>query len=156
MTHEAFMQQAIDKAREGIDKGNTPFGACIVNSGKEVACCHNQVWADTDITAHAEIVAIRQACRHLGTVDLSGTVLYSTCEPCPMCFSAIHWANISKIFFGARIEDALGLGFNELVISNEEMKRSGKSRVEVEGMFMLEENLELFRYWDGISGRKAY
>ncbi|MFH1998772.1 MAG: nucleoside deaminase [Planctomycetota bacterium] len=156
MNHEAFMQQAIDKAREGAKQGNTPFGACIVKGGKVISCGHNQVWADTDITAHAEVVTIRDACRRLGTVDLSGTVLYSTCEPCPMCFSAIHWANISKIIFGARIEDALGLGFNELVISNLQMKKAGKSPVEVEGPFMLEENLELFKYWDGLPGRKVY
>lgn len=156
MTHERFMQLAIDKTMEGADKGNTPFGACIVKDGKVIACCHNRVWADTDITAHAEIVAIREACTRLGTVDLAGAVLYSTCEPCPMCFSAIHWANIAKIFFGARIEDARDLGFNELTISNEMMKNEGKSPVEIEAGFMREENLALFEYWDGLEGKKTY
>lgn len=86
--------------KEGVDKGQTPFGSCIVKEGEVVSCEHNRVWETTDITAHAEIVSIRATCNKLNTIDLSGCVIYSTTEPCPMCYSAIHWAKISKIIYG--------------------------------------------------------
>ena len=103
---EKFMRLAINKAKQGIKQGQTPFGACISKDGEVISCVHNIVWESLDITAHAEISAIREACKKLNTVDLSGCVIYSTCEPCPMCFSACHWAKISKIVYGAQIEDA--------------------------------------------------
>ena len=115
------MELAIAKTREGIRHGQTPFGACIVKKGRVIACSHNEVWKNTDITAHAEVAAIRVACRKLGTIDLSGCTIYSTCEPCPMCFSAIHWAGIGKIVYGAGIADAAECGFGELEISNAAM-----------------------------------
>src|SRR5688572_23132109 len=115
---EHFMRQAVAKAKHGIAAGQTPFGACITRNGEMLACEHNVVWATTDITAHAEVHAIRQACRRLGTIDLSGCVIYSTCEPCPMCFSAIHWAKIGRLIFGVSIADAQALGFSELAVSN--------------------------------------
>jgi tRNA(Arg) A34 adenosine deaminase TadA len=151
-----YMAQAIAKAREGIERGQTPFGACIVQNGEIVALEHNAVWAELDITAHAEIQAIRRACRKLGTIDLSGTVIYSTCEPCPMCFSAIHWAKIDRIVFGARIADAKALGFSELEVSNETLKRLGPSPVEIQGDYRREECLELFRLWSRLPHRLTY
>jgi len=151
-----FMAMAIAKAREGIAEGQTPFGACIVRAGKVVACEHNVVWATTDITAHAEVHAVRVACRDLGTIDLSGCVIYSTTEPCPMCFSAIHWARISKIYFGTRIEDAEAFGFNELKVSDDDMKRLGGSHVEVEGGLMVDENLTVFREWQARKDSRTY
>jgi tRNA(Arg) A34 adenosine deaminase TadA len=156
MTDEQYMRLAIEKAKEGVEQGNTPFGSCVVRNGKVICTAHNQVWNMTDITAHAEVTALRRACKVLGTVDLSGCTLYSTCEPCPMCFSAIHWSRISKIVYGARIEDAKSLGFNELTISNDQMKKLGGSGVEIEGPFLLEENLELFRYWESFPEKKIY
>lgn len=145
MSDEKFMQLAIAKAREGMRKGQTPFGAVIVKDGEVISQVHNVVWQTTDITAHAEVHAIREACRKLGSIDLSGCVIYSTCEPCPMCFSAIHWAKIDRIVFGARIEDAESAGFNELHISNEEMKSRGGSAVEIQADFMREENRRVFQ-----------
>lgn len=109
-----------------------------------------------DITAHAEIHGIREACKKLNTVDLSGCVIYSTCEPCPMCFSACHWARISKIIYGTHIEDARKLGFSELIISNREMKQSGNSPIEVVGDCLREENLELFEYWNKREDKRLY
>ncbi|MFH1788584.1 MAG: nucleoside deaminase [Candidatus Altiarchaeota archaeon] len=156
MSDEEFMRLAIEKAREGITAGQTPFGACIVKNGEVVSCEHNRVWETTDITAHAEICAIRKACEKLGTVELSGSVIYSTCEPCPMCFSAIHWAKIDRIIFGARIKDAEKAGFSELPISNETMDRLGKSPLEVTGDFMREENLNLFREWSERGDQRVY
>lgn len=153
---KVFMRQAIAKAKDGIAAGQTPFGACITKDGKVVACEHNMVWATTDITAHAEVHAIRQACKRLGTIDLSGCVIYSTCEPCPMCFSAIHWAKIDKIVFGVGIADADALGFSELAVSNQLMKEMGPSPVEVVEGFLRDECLEVFRSWAKLPRRQTY
>ncbi|MEO0073590.1 MAG: nucleoside deaminase, partial [candidate division WOR-3 bacterium] len=100
------MELAITQAARGIRKGQSPFGCILVRNGKVLSRAHNTVWQDCDPSAHAEVNAIRQACRRLRTIDLSGTVLYATCEPCPMCFGAAHWARIAKIVFGASIRDA--------------------------------------------------
>ncbi|RMF64870.1 MAG: nucleoside deaminase [Calditrichaeota bacterium] len=156
MTDEEFMRMAIEKAREGVRNGQTPFGACIVKNGEVITCVHNVVWATTDITAHAEVHAIREACRKLHTIDLSGCTIYSTCEPCPMCFSACHWARISRIVYGARIEDAQNGGFNELAISNSKMKEMGNSPVEIVGDFLREENRALFEEWIALEDKKVY
>ena len=155
-TDEEFMKLAIEKAKEGVDKGQTPFGACIVKDGNIVSCEHNRVWWNTDITAHAEIVAIRDACNKLNTIDLSGCTIYSTTEPCPMCYSAIHWAKISKIIYGTRIEDAESYGFSELCISDMQMKKLGNDRIEIVPNFLREENLELFEYWSKKDNKKVY
>ncbi len=151
-----MMRRAIECAREGIRAGQTPFGACIARGATVVACEHNAVWAETDSTAHAEVLAIRAACRSLESVDLSGCVLYSTCEPCPMCFSAIHWARISSLVYGAGIADAKGLGFSELTIPAETMKRLGGSAVEIVPGFLRDECLALFREFSARPDRKTY
>lgn len=156
MNDECFMNLAVDKAREGIDDGQTPFGACIVKDGDVIACEHNNVWKKTDITAHAEVTAIRKACELLGTIDLSGCVIYTTCEPCPMCFTACHWARISKIFYGANISDAQNAGFNELTIPCEVMKQLGNSNVDLEGGVLREKCSELFKIWAARPGSMQY
>lgn len=156
MPNPEFMRRAIARAREGIAEGQTPFGACIVRDGRAVAAEHNAVWESMDVTAHAEVQAIRAACRALGTVDLSGSVIYSTCEPCPMCFSAIHWAKISTIVFGARIADAQRLGFSELTIPNETMKHEGGSPVEIVADFLRDECLALFHEFAARADRRTY
>jgi len=151
-----FMLLAIKKAKQGIRKGQTPFGACIAKNNRAISCAHNVVWKNIDITAHAEINAIRIACKKLKTINLSGCTIYSTCEPCPMCFSAIHWAKISKIAYGTGIADAKRAGFNELAISDEKMKMFGRSKVKIIKDFMKEENAELFGLWKRQKGRRAY
>ena len=156
MNDERFMRLAIEKAKEGIRNGQTPFGACVVKNNEVVACVHNVVWDTTDITAHAEVHAIREACKKLGTIDLSGCVIYSTCEPCPMCFSACHWARIDKIVFGARIEDAQKAGFNELSISNTQMKELGHSPIKIEPDFLRDENRAVFQEWLQSEKRRVY
>lgn len=155
-TDEKFMRMAVEAARQAIASGQTPFGACIVREGRVLACAHNVVWQQTDITAHGEINTIRLACRAAGTVDLSGCIIYSTTEPCPMCFSAIHWARISRIVFGASIADAQKAGFNELTISNELMKKEGGSQVVVEGGCLKEECVPLFAQWLAAGKSKVY
>ena len=141
---EKFMRAAIEKAKKGIAKGQAPFGACIVKDGRIVSCEHNTVWKTTDSTAHAEMNAIRRACKKLKTIDLSGCDIYSTCEPCPMCFCACHWAKISNIYFGASISDAQKAGFHELPISDKKLDELGNSPLEVFPGVMKEECLELF------------
>ena len=153
---EAFMHMAVDKASRGIRQGQTPFGACIVRRGKVIALEHNRVWQTTDITAHAEVQAIRSACRKLKTVVLSDCVIYSTCEPCPMCFSACHWAGLQKVYFGAYIKDAKNAGFNELTISARQMKMLGKSLVHVYGGLLRQENTALLKAWAAEENKRIY
>ena len=151
-----FMKLAITKAAEGIESGQTPFGACIVKDDKAISCCHNKVWVTVDITAHAEIVAIREACKKLSSVDLSGCVIYSTTEPCPMCFTAIHWAKIGKIVYGTSIEDAKDFGFSELTISNKEMRDVGKSKIKIISGCSKDDSLRLFNIWKNRGNSKTY
>jgi tRNA(Arg) A34 adenosine deaminase TadA len=151
-----FMRLAIQAARAGVAQGQTPFGACIVRGTTVVACGHNQVWATTDITAHGEVVTLRAACRALGTIDLSGTTIYSTCEPCPMCFAAIHWARCARLVYGAAIADAQRAGFNELTVSNTELKRLGGSPVEIVNGVLRDDCARLFDEWLASPGRRVY
>ncbi len=154
---EKYMRLAIEKTREGIRRGQTPFSACIVSGdGQVLACAHNVVWATTDITAHGEVNTIREACRFTGTIDLSGSTIYSTTEPCPMCFSAIHWARIKRVVYGASINDAQKAGFNELTISNELMKKEGGSPVETVGGVLRHECVALFKEWKDFGQARTY
>ena len=113
------MNEYMKKAKENADKGiankeGGPFGAVIVDKeGNIIANGNNKVLKDKDPTAHAEIVAIREACKALNTSDLSGCILYTSCEPCPMCLSAIIWANIKKVYFGCSKNDAANIGFRD-------------------------------------------
>lgn len=156
MSHIRFMQMAIDKALEGVKSGQSPFGACIVRNGEVISCEHNIVLASCDITAHAEINAIRKACKNLQTIDLAGCEIFSTCEPCPMCFAAIHWARIGKIYFGASISDAENFGFNELKVSNIQLKEFGRSKIEIVPEIMKKQCIELFEYWNSRPDKKTY
>lgn len=153
MDDAVWMEYAIRTAAEGIAAGQTPFGACIVQAGRVVACAHNTVWADTDITAHAEINAIRAACAALGTIDLSGCVIYSTCEPCPMCFTACHWARLDRIVYGASIADAAAAGFHELPIADATLQHLGNSPVILEAGVLREACVQLFTDWREGGGR---
>jgi tRNA(Arg) A34 adenosine deaminase TadA len=102
---QRFMRLAIDKSQEGMDAGNPPFGACLVRDGEILATTHNTVPQESDITRHAEIDAVREACVRLGTPDLSGSVLYATATPCAMCFTAAETAGIDRIVIGVGPED---------------------------------------------------
>jgi len=112
------MQAAIEEAQKGVSAGDGgPFGAVIVKDGEIIAKAHNEVVKENDPTAHAEIVAIRRASARLGTYVLGGCVLYTTGEPCPMCFSAIHWAHIDKVYYCNTKEDAEAIGFDDAFIT---------------------------------------
>lgn len=119
MRNEDFMRQAIKLAVDNVKNGGGPFGAVIVKNGEVVASGVNRVTADNDPTAHAEVNAIRAACRRLGTFNLSGTVIYTSCEPCPMCLGAIYWAHIDKIYYGANQHDAASVDFDDSFIYRE-------------------------------------
>jgi tRNA(Arg) A34 adenosine deaminase TadA len=145
MTDADYMRVAIEAAREGLKKGEMPFGACIVLRGRVVTAVHNVARAQTDITAHAEMHAIREACRRLGTLDLTGCVIYASCEPCPMCFSACLWARLDKIVYGSRIEDAERLGIWQLPIPSATMKQLSRASLEIVGDVLREESVDLFK-----------
>ena len=102
---ERFMRLAIEKANEGIAKGQEPFGSCVVKDGEVISVAHNTALADPDVTAHAEMNAIRLACKNLNTIDLSGCEIYATFKPCRMCQEACIRANISEIYYGVGPED---------------------------------------------------
>lgn len=150
------MHLALREASRGMRRGHGgPFGACIVRDGIIVAVAHNRVLVTGDPTQHAEVVAIGRAARALGTHVLKGCSIYSTTEPCPMCFSAIHWAQIDRIVFGTGIVDVKRLGFNELSISNATLKRLGKSRVLL-ARASRRECTELLRSWAKLETKTTY
>src|SRR5574344_2757519 len=114
LTMNKYMQLAIEEAKFGIEHGHGgPFGAVIVKDDKVIGQGHNQVIKNGDPTCHGEIMAIHDACKNLGTFDLSGSVIYTTGEPCPMCLGAILWANISKIYYGCNVVDTREIGFRD-------------------------------------------
>ena len=153
---KGFMLLAIKTARLGIRRGQSPFGAVIVKKGKIICSAHNTVWKDKDSTKHAEIAAIRKAEKKLRSIDLKGCTIYSTCEPCPMCFSACHWAKIDRIVYGARIKDAEKLGFRELKLSDKRLDRITKSRIKIDGSCLRQENLQLMKDWSRLKKKKTY
>jgi tRNA(Arg) A34 adenosine deaminase TadA len=147
MTDIHYMRLAIETAQQGLKKGEAPFGACIVKGGQVVVTVHNVARERTDITAHAEMHAIREACRQLKTLDLSGCQIYASCEPCPMCFSACFWAKLDKIVYGSRIEDAERIGIRQIPIASATMKQLSRAPMEVLGDVMREESVELLKAW---------
>lgn len=153
---EQYMRLALEIARRGTQWGQTPFGACIVCQGEVIARAHNLVWATTDITAHAEIVALRAANHARGHIHLTGCTVYTTCEPCPMCFSACHWANVDRIVFGASIADAQEAGFRELAIAAQTMAEQGQSPVALTGGVLRDKAVQLFRDWRAQQERRTY
>ena len=151
-----FMALAVREARKNLARPDGgPFGACIVKDGRVVAVARNTVLRH-DATCHAEVNAIRKASRKLGTFDLGGCEIYSTAEPCPMCFGAIHWARIGTVYYGAGIRDAARAGFHELRISNAQMKEIGRSRIVLVPGFMKDECLDLFRAWMALPRKIDY
>src|SRR5262245_23672977 len=153
---EAYMHMALREASRGMKKGlGGPFGACIVKNGTIVGLAHNQVLVSGNPTQHAEVVAIGRAAKTLGTHILAGCTIYSTTEPCPMCFSAIHWAQIDRIVFGTGIADVKRLGFNELSISNATLKRLGRSQVVLD-QAAVAECTDLLRSWAALATKQTY
>ena len=153
---EAGMRLAIRAALAGVAEGQSPFGCCIARDGEVLAVSGNRVWEEQDATAHAEVNAIRQASRRLGSFDLSGSTMYSTCEPCPMCYTAAHWARIARIVYGATIRDAAEAGFNELAIGAGKMKELSGDGVELVPGLLAEECRNAFRTWQRLGRGRPY
>ena len=151
------MRRAIEDCRAAFH-GNEggPFGACIVKDGRVVAVAHNTVMKDRDPTAHAEINAIRQASRILGAYDLSGCEIYSTTEPCLMCFAAIHWARIGRIYMGNPIEEAAALGFSELPVHNTQIKQIAGLSIDLVESVLVEECRRLLADWQTLTDALIY
>ena len=147
MTKEELMRKAIDLSKENVANGGGPFGAVIARDGEIIATGVNRVTSNHDATAHAEVSAIRNACAKLGTHDLSGCEIYSSCEPCPMCLGAIYWAHLDRLYYGNDKHDAANIGFDDSFIYDEldlkpEQRRLKSSRL------LSEEALAAFRLWD--------
>ncbi|GMN25367.1 hypothetical protein TIFTF001_000906 [Ficus carica] len=111
-----FLTQAVEEAYKGVDSGHGgPFGAVVVRNDEVVVSCHNMVLSNTDPTAHAEVTAIREACKKLNQIELSDCEIYASCEPCPMCFGAIHLSRIKRLVYGAKAEAAIAIGFDDFI-----------------------------------------
>lgn len=150
-----FMRKAIALSIENIAKGGGPFAAVIVKDGKEVAAGCNQVTLSNDPTAHAEVTAIREAARQLNTFDLAGCEIYSSCEPCPMCLSAIYWARIDKLYYANTKTDAQGAGFDDSFIYEELALPEEKRRLKVSRL-MRNEAIEAFEIWNNTENKIKY
>lgn len=141
------MREAIRLADESVKNGGGPFGAVVVKDGEIVAGSANRVTLDNDPTAHAEVNTIREACRKLGTFDLSGCVIYTSCEPCPMCLGAIYWARIDRIFYGNTRKDAAKIDFADDFIY-EELDKDLSERTVPLIPILRKEALGTFRAWE--------
>ncbi|SER56062.1 nucleoside deaminase [Pedobacter rhizosphaerae] len=155
-THEDFMKMAIALSVNNVQENiGGPFGAVIVRDGKVIAQSANKVTTTNDPTAHAEVSAIRLACSALQTFDLSGCVIYTSCEPCPMCLGAIYWAKIETIYYANTKNDAEEIGFSDKFIYDELEKPMQKRTLPVIQM-MRKEGLEAFKLWETSPMRIEY
>lgn len=150
------MRRAIALSREKMRDGEGgPFGAVVVSGGRVVAEGWNQVTSRNDPTAHAEIVAIREACRTLGRYSLEGCVIYSSCEPCPMCLAAIHWARLDRVYYANSAEDAGAIGFDDAALYREFARPRTKRSIPAERI-LSEEARAVFEEWAADPGRVRY
>lgn len=155
MKKEDFMRKAIELSIENVKNGGGPFGAVIVKDGEIVATGVNRVTANHDPTAHAEVSAIRAACQKLGTFDLSGCEIYTSCEPCPMCLGAIYWAHLDKIYYGNNKTDAARIGFDDSFIYDE-LALERKNRKKVMEELLPDEAIAAFRAWEEKADKVEY
>ena len=150
-----FMQRAIELSKNSVEKGGGPFGAVIVRDGEMVAEGSNCVTLHNDPTAHAEVSTIRNACKTLNTFDLSGCEIYTSCEPCPMCLSAIYWARIERIYYGCDKTDAKNIGFDDSFIY-EQIELKPELRSIPSKQILHEEAISAFRMWDAKTDKTEY
>ena len=150
-----FMKKAIELSVESVNKGGGPFGSIVVKDNKIIAEGSNKVTPTNDPTAHGEIVAIREACKKLNTFTLSGCELYSSCEPCPMCLSAIYWARIEKIYYANTREDARKIDFDDSLIYTELQKSIDKRKISMI-QILRNEALKAFELWDKKKDKVKY
>jgi len=149
------MQRAIDLSKDSVRNGGGPFGAVIARNGEIIAEGSNCVTIDCDPTAHAEVSTIRKAAKKLGTFDLSGCEIFTSCEPCPMCLGAIYWARLDKIYYANDRKDAAEIGFDDDFIY-EEFFLKPNERQKPSEILMREEALEAFRMWQEKEDKTVY
>jgi tRNA(Arg) A34 adenosine deaminase TadA len=153
---ERFMRRAIELSRLGIESGaGGPFGCVIVRDGQIVGEGHNRVLADKDPTAHGEMVAIRDACRRLADFRLSGCELYTTGEPCPMCFSAIYWSRIARVYYGFTVADAASIRFDDVDIAQQLFLPPSERRIP-QSQLLVNEALTVLRQFAANPNRPIY
>jgi tRNA(Arg) A34 adenosine deaminase TadA len=153
--HLKFLQRAIELADKNIDTGGGPFGAVIVKDGKVIAEASNQVTVSNDPTAHAEVVAIRNAGKNFSNFDLSECILYASCEPCPMCLGAIYWARIEKVYYAADRFDAEKAGFDDSLIYDELAKPIIDRKMKMVKMEISSAS-SVFRKWSDKTDKEPY
>lgn len=151
-----FMQRAIDLAQEGMQSNaGGPFGAVVVLNGQIVGEGYNKVTSTNDPTAHAEVTAIRNACQQLGTFQLENCIIYTSCEPCPMCLGAIYWARPKMVFYGCDRNDAAAIGFDDQFIYDELERDLGDRHIKIVKM-MRPEALKAFQAWTDKNDKTEY
>jgi len=156
MNEEDFMKKAIQLSIENVESGNGgPFGAVIVKDGKIIARGVNHVTSTNDPTAHAEVVAIREACKTLNTFQLSGCEIYTSCEPCPMCLGAIYWARPDKLFYANSKEDAAAIQFDDQFIYEEIAKPISERKLFTKQLLRTEANVA-FKKWQESEHKTEY
>ena len=149
------MKRAIKLSIKSVNNNGGPFGSVIVKDNKIIAEGSNKVTSNNDPTAHGEIVAIREACKKLNNFSLNGCELYSTCEPCPMCLSAIYWARIDKIYYANTREDARKIDFDDSLIYTELQKNIDKRKIPMI-QILRNEALKAFELWDKKKDKVKY
>ena len=149
------MQRAIELSIESINSDGGPFGSVVAKDNEIISEGMNRVTVNNDPTAHGEITAIRQACKKLNTFDLSGYELYSNCEPCPMCLSAIYWSHIDKVYYANTRDDAHKIDFLDPIIYTELQKSNEEKKIQMVQM-MREEGLKAFEIWDKKADKIKY
>jgi guanine deaminase len=151
-----FMQRAIELAQQGMDSNSGgPFGCVVAKNGEIIGEGCNRVTSTNDPTAHAEIVAIREACKKLGAFQLDGCVVYTSCEPCPMCLGAIYWARPAGIFFAATRVDAANAGFDDETFYNEVEKPNEQRNLQMISL-LRDDAVSVFRKWVDKPDKQAY
>jgi len=154
-TSNDFMREAIALSVKNIDNGGGPFGAVIVKNGEIIAHGVNRVTSNNDPTAHAEVMAIREAASKLGTFDLAGCEIYSSCEPCPMCLGAIYWAHLDKLYYGNTKSDAKEIDFDDSFIYDElELPKEKRKIPTIQ--ILREEAIEAFDKWKNKEDKIEY
>lgn len=156
LNHVFFMNKAIQLAIKGMDANEGgPFGCVIVKDGKIIGRGNNKVTSNNDPTAHAEVTAIRDACKHLNSFQLDGCIIYTSCEPCPMCLGAIYWARPDKVYFGCNQKDAANIGFDDAFIYTEIELNYNKRSIPFEQVSQ-KNALEAFNKWSEKIDKTAY
>ena len=155
MTHKELMRLAIRLSEENVQNGGGPFGAVIAKDGEVIATGVNRVTANNDPTAHAEVSAIRAACQKVKNFKLDGCVVYSSCEPCPMCLSALYWAGVSKIYYANTKDDAKAINFDDSFIY-EQLSLERNARSIASEQMMHDEAQKAFEMWRDKEDKTEY